>query len=132
MITLTADGTTLALDPDLKWSDEYQWAAVEQTVERGLNGALIVHVAPRQAGRPITLEASDSAGWMTRAAMAQLGAWGDTPGQVMTLNLRGASYPVMFRHHDGGPFDAYPLVDYSDPADTDWVVPTLRFMTVTE
>lgn len=130
-ITLTVGTTVLALDSDLQWSDEYAWAATEQSVSRSLTGALLVQVGQRQAGRPITLAASESAGWMTRAAMAQLRAWADVPGQVMTLTLRGATYPVMFRHHDGGPFDASPLVDYSDPDAADWVVPTLRFMTVT-
>jgi len=130
-ITLTVGATTLALDPDLQWTDEFAWAATEQSVSRSLTGALLVQVGTRQAGRPITLAASDSAGWMTRAAMTQLRAWADVPGQVMTLTLRGVALPVMFRHHDGGPFDAAPLVDYSDPLDADWVVATLRFMTVT-
>jgi len=130
-ITLAVGATTLALDPDLQWADEYTWAATEQSVSRSLTGALLVQVGQRQAGRPITLVASDSSGWMSRAAMAQLQAWADIPGQVMTLGLRGISYAVMFRHHDSGPFDARPLVDYSDPADSDWVVPTIRFMTVT-
>lgn len=131
-ITLTVGATVLELDPDLAWSDEFAWAATEQSVSRSLTGALIVQLGLRQAGRPITLVASDSSGWMSRAAMAQLQAWADIPGQTMTLALRGVAYPVMFRHHDGGPFDAVLVVDYSDPEDTDWVVPTLRFMTVTE
>ena len=130
-ITLAVGATTLALDPDLIWSDEYAWAATEQSVTRSLTGALIVQVGLRQAGRPITLVAADNAGWMSRAAMAQLRAWADIPGQVMTLTLYGVAHPVMFRHHDGGPFEARPVTDYSDPVDTDWVVPTLRFMTVT-
>lgn len=130
-ITLTVGATVLTLDPDLAWSDEYQWAATEQAVTRGLTGKLIIQLGLRQAGRPITLVADEGAGWMRRAAMAQLRAWADIPGLVMTLSLRGVAYPVMFRHHDGGPFDARPLVDYSDPDEADWVVATLRFMTVT-
>lgn len=132
-ITLTAGATTLALDPDLLWEDEFAWAATEQTVTRGLTGALIIQTAQRLAGRPITLRNEDErSGWMTRADMAQLQSWADTPGQRMTLSLRGNSHLVVFRHHDGGPFEARPLVHYADPQPADWVLATLRFVTVTE
>lgn len=132
-ITLTAGATTLTLDPDLLWEDEFAWAATEQSVTRGLTGKLIIQAALRQAGRPITLKNEDDASaWMTRADMAQLQAWADTPDLRMTLTLRGTPYLVVFRHHDGGPFEARMLVHYADPMNTDWVLATLRFMTVTE
>lgn len=132
-ITLSDGTTTLALDPDLYWEDEFAWAAVEQAVERSLTGALVVHVATRQAGRPITLRNEDEASaWLTRADMAQLQAWADVPGQRLTLALRGTAHLVLFRHHDGGPFEARPLVHYADPVPADWVLATLRFITVPE
>lgn len=132
-ITLTDGATTLELDPDLFWEDEYSWSATEQSVTRGLTGKLIIQAALRQAGRPITLKNEDeSSAWMTRADMAQLQTWADTPDQRMTLTLRGVSYLVVGRHHDGGMFEARPLIHYADPVPTDWVLATLRFMTVTE
>ncbi|KON79418.1 hypothetical protein PA01_12840 [Azoarcus sp. PA01] len=132
-ITLTVGATVLALDPDLQWSDEYTWAATEQSVSRSLTGALIIQTAQRLAGRPITLQNEDErSGWMTRADMAQLQAWADTPGQRMTLTLRGTPHLVVFRHHDGGPFEARPLVHYADPLPADWVLATLRFTTLSE
>jgi hypothetical protein len=130
-ITLSDGTTTLTLDPDLYWSDEYDWAATEQAIERTLTGALIVQAAGRIAGRPITLEPEDdNSSWMTRADMDTLAAWANTPGQTMTLTLRGIAHNVIFRHHDGGPYTAKPVVHYSDPAGTDWVLVTLRFTTV--
>ncbi|MDT3669009.1 MAG: hypothetical protein ROZ37_01600 [Aromatoleum sp.] len=132
-ITLTVGTTVLALDPDLLWEDEFAWAATEQTMTRGLTGKPIIQYALRQAGRPITLRNEDDrSAWMTRADMAQLQTWADTPGQRITLALRGASHLVVFRHHDGGPFEARPLVHYADPLPADWVLATLRFVTVTE
>lgn len=134
-ITLTdsATGTTLPLDVDLYWADEHSWAAVEQSVSRGLTGAPIVQAAARQAGRPITLRNHDDrSGWLTRADMAQLAAWANVPGQRLTLSLLGGNYLVIFRHHDGGPFEATPVEFYSDPELTDYVLATLRFMTVLE
>lgn len=130
-ITLSDGSATLALDPDLYWDDEFAWGAVEQAVERSLSGALVVDTGVRQGGRPITLRNEDDASaWLTRAAMAQLQAWADVPGQQLTLSLRGTAHVVLFRHHDGGPFEARPLVHYADPAATDWVLATLRFITV--
>lgn len=130
-ITLTDGTTVLELDPDLYWDDEFTWAAVVQNVDYSLTGALVVDVGQRQSGRPITLRAEDDrSGWLTRAALAQLQGWADVPGQLMTLTLRGASYTVLFRHHDGGPFDARPVVHFADPQPSDWLLATLRFITV--
>lgn len=130
-ITLSDGTTTLALDPDLLWEDEFGWAPVAQTVEHSVTGALIVDVGQRQAGRPITLVAEDErSGWITRADMAQLQIWAGVPGKQLTLTLHGVARAVLFRHHDGGPFDARPVAHYSDPAPTDWVIATLRFITI--
>lgn len=126
-----SDGTSvLELDPDLLWEDEFQWAAVEQQVERSLTGAQIVHLGQRVAGRPITLRGDDDSAWLTRADMLALQAWANDPGLQLTLSINGDPYQVIFRHHDGGPFDARPVVQYADPVSSDWMVATLRFITV--
>lgn len=67
-ITLSDGATTLALHPDLYWSDEHNWFPVEQTVQRTITGALIVSVATRLAGRPVTLQPEDDrSAWTPRA-----------------------------------------------------------------
>lgn len=132
-ITLAVGATTLTLDPDLFWEDEFAWAATEQSFTRGLTGKPIIQVGLRLAGRPITLKNEDEASaWMTRADMAQLQAWADMPDLRMTLTLRGVAYLVLGRHHDGGMFEARPLIHYADPLPADWVLATLRFITVIE
>ncbi len=130
--TTLSDGTIiLALDPDLFWEDEHAWAAVEQSFEYGLTGAPVIDIGTRLAGRPITLRNYDpESGWLTRADMAQLAAWANEPGKRLTLNLRGAEHLVIFRHHDGGPFAADPVVFFSDAAPTDYVLATVRLITV--
>lgn len=130
-ITLSVGAVSVALDEDLYWSDEFDWSATEQAVDRGLTGAPILHLGTRQYGRPITLQPFDaSSGWLTRADLAQLMSWANAPGQRMTLTLRGETHTVVFRHHEGGAVDARPLVFYSDADATDYVLVTLRFMTV--
>lgn len=129
-ITLTVSTTTLTLDPALQWADEFDWFPVEQNVERSLTGALLIDTRARTVGRPITLAGADrQAAWLPRAAVDQLRAWADVPGQQMALVLRGVTYTVMWRHQDGA-FEATPVADYEDVVNDDWYRVTLRFMVV--
>lgn len=134
VITLSAGGTTLTLDPDLFWSDEFTWFATEQTVERSVTGALIIDVGTRIGGRPITLEPSDdNAAWMPRATLAQLQAWEANPALTLSLSLRGVTYAVVFRRHDGAPIEARPVQFVADPLPGqfgDWYLVTLRLMEI--
>lgn len=129
---LISDGTaTLTLPGDLLWTDENSWHPVEQATERTITGALIVSVAARAKGRPITLAPEDDgSAWMTRSTLEALRNLAAAPGKVMTLTLRGVSYSVMFRHHDGAAVDASPVVHFSDVEPGDYYRATLRLMEV--
>lgn len=106
-MTTLSDGTiTLPLPDDLDWTDEFAWAPVVQATDYSITGALIVQVATRQAGRPITLVGSESRAWIKQPAVLQLDAWSHVAGQVLTLVMRGVSRQVMFRHADAPAFDA--------------------------
>lgn len=133
-ITLTDGVTTLALDDDLSWEDEYQWAQVEQSVDRSVNGALVIDVGVKSKGRPITLTSSDDeSAWMSSAVLTQLMAWEADPDLVLTLDLRGRVFSVVFRRHDDLPIDARPVVFVADPLPGgfgDWWIATVRFMEV--
>lgn len=132
MSTTLSDGvTTVTLNPDLYWSDEYDWQPVVQSVTQTLTGAVIVQSTALQAGRKITLTPADeNSAWMTKALVDQLRNWASVAGKTLTLTLRGVSRSVIFRHHDGGAMDATPVVFFSDADSTDWYRVTLRFMEV--
>lgn len=134
-ITLTANGTTLVLDPDLYWKDEFDWYAIEQSAERSLTGALIVDEGVRLEGRPITLtQPDDTSAWMPRATLTQLQAWEAQIGLKLTLSLRGVNYLVQFRRFDGQPLEARPTVFVADPEPGelgDFFLTTVRLITVT-
>lgn len=128
-ISLSVGLTTVQLNPDLFWEDENNWHPVEQTSERTITGALVVQVAERVAGRPITLRPEDDSSGATELTdLEQLRNWAAVPGQEMTLTLRGESRTVIFRHHDGAAIEARPWVHRSDVQSGDWYLATFRFM----
>lgn len=130
-ITLAVDSVVLDLPADLLWSDEFEWAPVEQSVDRSITGAVIVQVAAVVAGRPITLAPEDDeSAWCSRAALDVLQGWAAEPGLELTLNLRGVEHQVLFRHHAGPALEARPVVHFSDVQAGDWYRVTLRFMEV--
>jgi hypothetical protein len=132
-VTLSDGTTTVTLHPDLLWSDEFNWHPVEQSAQRTVTGALIVQVATRVAGRPITLEPEDdSSAWMLRSVVEQLRNWAAVPGQELELTLRGVARDVVFRHQDGAGLEAVPVVHFSDSdvASSDWYRCTLRLMEI--
>lgn len=129
-ITLSDGVTTISLGRALRWTDEFGWQTVTQAVEYSLSGALIVDSATRQAGRPITLAPPDEeTGLLTRPVLAQLQAWADTPGQALTLDLRGTPYSVLFRHQDGA-IDGRAIAHPDHPEAGAYVLATLRFMEI--
>lgn len=128
-ITLAVGLTTIELPEDLHWSDE-AWSPVVQSVDYGLDGALIVQSATRQAGRPITLAPFNGEGcWMPRSTVDQLLTWQAMAGLQLTLTMRTVARTVMFRHHDGQPIELSPLWHFSDnPEPQDLYVATVRLM----
>ena len=135
-ITLIKSGSALSLPSDLIWSDEFTWAAVSQSKERGLTGAWLIDVAVRNGGQPITLTGEGNSAWIERSALLTLNAWARIPGQRFTLELRGQTYTVIFDHGTEEETKAMAMsavVDYSDPEETDYYCSlTLRFIEASE
>lgn len=87
---------TLQLPAGMLWTDEFSWRPVEQAQEYGVTGALVVDVAHRLAGRPITLEATEDHGWITRSALSALyGLAGDADAVFTFQHADGRSFDVM-------------------------------------
>ena len=121
---------TIALPSGLLWPDEYSGMnPVAQTVKRRLDGGLAVYPRAQIGGRAITLTATADH-WLTRAQADALTALAADPGGVYPLTLRGQTYSVMFRHHDGRSLDLVPLIDYEDPEADDPIIGSINLMTV--
>lgn len=131
MISLSLNGTTIELDPDLYWTDEHDWHPVTQSVERALTGALIIQIAGDAAtpGRPITLAPEDDrSAWMKQSDLDELKAWAAIPGAVLQLTLRGRTRDVMFRHQDKPAIQAKPVTHFRDVQPDDDAIATFKFM----
>jgi hypothetical protein len=128
-ILLTYNGTTAALSDRLQWTDEYDWSPVEQSTEFSTTGALLVDVAVKLAGRPITLEGLETAAWLTRAVCDTLQAWAALPGITLTLTVRGVARAVLFDQARKG-FTAAPVWRLADGEHTEETLylPTFRFL----
>lgn len=130
-ITLNYSGTTAHLSDRLQWADEFDWSPVDQVTAYSTKGALMVDVALKLAGQPITLEGVETNAWISRALCSTLHAWAALPGIKLTLVLRGSTHEVIFDHAKGG-FTARPIWKLLDGEINPELlyVPTFRFLKV--
>ena len=130
-ITLTYKGTTAHISDRLDWQDEFSWSPVDQSSSYSTTGALLLDVALKQAGRPLTLIGTETDAWITRALCSTLQAWAELPGIQLTLVLRGQPRQVMFDHAKGG-FTGKPVFKLQDGEQTldQLYLPTFRFIEV--
>lgn len=118
----------LTLPDQLAWPDEFGWQQVVQSTEYTTTGALVIDEWAKQSGRPITLAGSETRAWCERGALRILRTWASQPGLQLTLaGLRGATRTVVF-DHSASPIDAQPIIDVSDPEDTDPYAITIKFL----
>ena len=130
-ITLTYNGTTAHLSDRLQWTNEYDWSPVDQATTYSTRGALLVDVALKLAGQPITLDGVEANAWVSRAMCSTLQAWAALPGTQFGLVLRGITHQVIFDHAQGG-FSARPIWKLLDGEITPELlyIPTFRFLKV--
>lgn len=119
-----------ALSPHMLWTDRHSYNQVEQTSLRTLGGRLKVFSHGLVKGRPITLEAVIDQGWLTLLQVKAVEARASVPGAVYSLVVGDESFNVMFRHTDGLPFEAAPLISRIEEADSDYYTCTLKLITV--
>lgn len=128
MSTPALDGIILPA-ATTRWTDEYDWSPVAQSVERDVFGGLVVeYVSPPADGRPVTL----ALGWVSKTTLEALVALRDAATQsLMALDLPdGRGLDVIWRHDGGMPIDARPVVDYATSEPTDYYDVTLQLLAV--
>lgn len=120
----------------LRWSDEFNWTPIAQSIEYGLTGAPLIQESTRLAGRPLTLTGGRSWAWINRSDLIALQALLDATAQ-RTLTLHdGRQIPVIPRRDGDGPLTVapVPVVGDSGPADptdaTHYYIDQIRFLIV--
>lgn len=128
MTTPTAQLAGIALPPGMIWADEFDWIAPLRAQEYSLTGALVVDVAVRQAGRPITLSGEADHGWIRRSALQSLYQLVNTTTGPLSLTLAdGRAFPVHFAA--GEPITATPIARAELPPTNFPYYVTLRLVT---
>ena len=105
--------------PDgLRWSDEFAWNSTNLLTEYSLTGALIVDMATKQAGRPVTLTGGANFAWYTRAQVIALQAVLDAiPSTGATLTLHDSRTFTVIPIPPALSVTPLPVVMDSGPAD---------------
>lgn len=124
---------TIQIPRGMRWTDEFgtDWQPVQRASAYSLTGALILDVAQRLEGRPITLAASDDQGFMRRATLLALRALAAAvPDTTHTLTLAdGRVFTVRFAPGDDC-VSATPVLSAELPADWQPYVCTLKLIEV--
>lgn len=124
---------TIDLEDGWYWVDEQKWSYGVAKPTHTLTGGLVIEMAKKLIGRPITLQPQDDMGWVTRVVAEQLRAWSETPLRRMKLVLE---YPtdtrefiVVFRHQDN-PVELEAVKKFPAHEDADLFNGVLRFTEV--
>lgn len=129
---MTAANHTLAgiaVPRGMLWADEFDWVPVDRATTYSVTGALIVDVAARLAGRPITLAGEVDAGWLQLGVLRQLHALASLPDATHALELAdGRTFTVMFA--PDAPIEAKPIGRPELPSAANPYYATLRLIEV--
>lgn len=125
---ITLGGVTL--DDNMEFLERYKSQGLAMSVRRTLGGKPILYLGQLTSGFPITLESTESSGWMTKAVIVQLIALADVVGAVYELVHNGVSRQVVFDASDGPAVDMRPLIARTADADGDYFVGQIKLLTV--
>ena len=115
-MAITIDGITL---PDLVMENEFSRSMVEARTARTLGGKMNIW-EQAVSGRNIDLAGGDDFGLITREVLQQLLDLSAAANAFYILSYEGAVYTVRFRHEDGAPIEATPVVARPNQEDGDW------------
>lgn len=98
---------------------EFEFSPVQAQVAPTIGGGLVVWEKTR-SGRTIDLVGGSDFGWLPRSVLLQVQALAAVPNATYTLIFNGSTSRVRFRHEEGSPVSAPPLVPRPNHADSDY------------
>lgn len=91
--------TTIELNDDLRWIDEFGFSPITQNIERTISGAQVIQEGVLIKGRPITLSGGVGV-WMPKSVLNQLYDMAMQPNVTATLTMAdGRVFKVTFNRN---------------------------------
>lgn len=104
----------VALSDHLQWVDRYTDNRVAQTTKRTLAGNLVVFSHGLNKGREISLVATETTGWFTKAMVDAIQTLSESVGSSYSLDFHGEILNVMF-YHAKPPAVTFTPLQYKEP-----------------
>lgn len=127
-MAITLNG--VALNGSLQWVDRDSYSPVAQEVLTTLGGNPVVYSKSLSGNQPVTLEATEDTGWLTKTMLDSLKGIASVPGGVYTLDVHGEVMNVVFAHHAPPAIDFKPLQPRAVPLPDDRYIGSLKLITV--
>jgi hypothetical protein len=106
---------SLILNPEIVWEDKSKWVPIYQGSALTLGGKTIIQAIAAVNGRPVTLTATQTQGWLTLTQVNALLVMAAVPGAVYVFQYGSFTTNVMFRSHEPPAVEMTPLVDGAEP-----------------
>lgn len=126
MITLNG----IVLSDSMTWLERYAYQPVLQQARRTIGGRLKLNSVLLSQGQPITLQATETSGWMDRTVGDALQLIAQTTDGVYVLNFNGVLYNVAFRHYEKPALDLQALLPRTNTLPTDQLIGTIKLVTL--
>lgn len=97
----------LTLPTGLRWENEFDWSPIAVSSQYTITGALVLHTATKQAGRPLTLVGGRKFCWTTRSFIEDLQEELASTNEK-TITLDDARQFLVVPDWANGPLVAYP------------------------
>ena len=123
--TLSDGTTTIDLPNGMIWTDEFNHVNLKTKATPTLDGGQVIEQSIQTKGRPITLEAAEDRGWITRATLQSLQSMAATAEPLVFTHADGTVINVAFAAE---PLSARPLWPISNPAPGDYYIATLKLI----
>lgn len=129
-MTLILGGVTL--NDEMIWTDRFRFQFVAQSVRRTLGGNIVTFAQGLVKGQPITLEAIETQGWLTKQQVEDVIDLANVVGGVYSLQIESDIFQVQFRHEDAPAVDmravTAPRLNIAD--DEDQFIGQIKVLTI--
>jgi hypothetical protein len=128
---MTTQISSITLDHDLIWTDEYTAPTAAGSSARTVDGHLVMQSSGIVSGRPLTLRGGADHGWLTKATLDLLRSLSATPGVTFTTTLPDTrSFTTMFDHANHPVIEFIPVALATKPGSSFYFYGTIKLVII--